>query len=292
MASGYSRLGGDDAGGGRRGGRGGGQRSYGTNDPDVGFAPSEGNSTEFFQLCDKITTHLFTINGAVTTLERSLKQVGTSGDNQALRDRITKTNSSAGGSVQDVAVLLRALQPLTRGNKQRRIQTERLQNEFQTAATRFSEIQKKMVNTLRTARLPADMVAVEQDAAAATTEEMIAREQKRQAQLKEIEDLEFETAMQSEREERMRAIEVDIIDINEIMRDLSAMVTAQGEVIDSIEDNVETAHGNVEEGREQLLKASTYQSKYRRRVCILILILIIILAIVGIIIGIHYASNN
>lgn len=44
-----------------------------------------------------------------------------------------------------------------------------------------------MVNTLRTARLPADMVAVEQDAAAATTEEMIAREQKRQAQLKEIE---------------------------------------------------------------------------------------------------------
>lgn len=228
----------------------------------------------------------------MTTLERSLKQVGTSGDNQALRDRITKTNSSAGGSVQDVAVLLRALQPLTRGNKQRRIQTERLQNEFQTAATRFSEIQKKMVNTLRTARLPADMVAVEQDATAATTEEMIAREQKRQAQLKEIEDLEFETAMQSEREERMRAIEVDIIDINEIMRDLSAMVTAQGEVIDSIEDNVETAHGNVEEGREQLLKASTYQSKYRRRVCILILILIIILAIVGIIIGIHYASNN
>ncbi|XP_047486786.1 syntaxin-12-like [Penaeus chinensis] len=292
MASGYSRLGGDDASGGRRGGRGGGQRSYGTNDPDVGFAPSEGNSTEFFQVCDKITTHLFTINGAVTTLERSLKQVGTSGDNQALRDRITKTNSNAGGSVQDVATLLRTLQPLMRGNKQRRIQTERLQNEFQTAATRFSEIQKKMVNTLRTARLPADMVAMEQDAAAATTEEMIAREQKRQAQLKEIEDLEFETAMQSEREERMRAIEVDIIDINEIMRDLSSMVTAQGEVIDSIEDNVETAHGNVEEGREQLLKASTYQSKYRRRVCILILILIIILAIVGIIIGIHFATKN
>lgn len=54
MASGYSRLGGDDAGGGRRGGRGGGQRSYGTNDPDVGFAPSEGNSTEFFQVMKSV----------------------------------------------------------------------------------------------------------------------------------------------------------------------------------------------------------------------------------------------
>lgn len=43
-----------------------------------------------------------------------------------------------------------------------------------------------MVNLLRTARLPADMVAIEQDTAAASTEEMIAREQKKQAQLKEI----------------------------------------------------------------------------------------------------------
>lgn len=44
-------------------------------------------------------------------------------------------------------------------------------------------------------------------------------------------DLEFETAMNLEREERVKQLEVDIIDINEIMRDLSSMVTAQGDVV-------------------------------------------------------------
>lgn len=44
-------------------------------------------------------------------------------------------------------------------------------------------------------------------------------------------DLEFETAMHLEREQRVKQLESDIIDINEIMRDLSSMVTAQGDVV-------------------------------------------------------------
>lgn len=43
--------------------------------------------------------------------------------------------------------------------------------------------------------------------------------------------MEFETAMHLEREQRVKQLESDIIDINEIMRDLSSMVTAQGEVV-------------------------------------------------------------
>lgn len=42
-----------------------------------------------------------------------------------------------------------------------------------------------MVNTLRTARLPADMVAVEQDTAS-TTDTLIVAEQQRLAKMKEI----------------------------------------------------------------------------------------------------------
>lgn len=63
--------------------------------------------------------------------------------------------------------------------------------------------------------------------------------------------MEFETAMQSEREERMRAIEVDIIDINEIMRDLSAMVTAQGEVIGKLLGDYRSTPGFVN-GRDEI----------------------------------------
>ncbi|KAK7078473.1 Syntaxin-7 [Halocaridina rubra] len=261
--------------------------SYGTNDPDVGFAPQSSNP-DFFQLCDKITTCLFTINNSASSLDRMLKQVGTSTDNQQLRNRITHINSTSGKAVQDATAYFRALQPTVRGDKERRVRSERLQTEFQAAATRFSDIQKKMMNIMRTAPLPKDMVAVEQDAEAAATEEIIRREQMLADKKKEIKDLEFETAMQLEREQSIRQLETDIIDINEVMRDLSAMVTSQGEIIDSIEDNVESAHGHVEEGREQLIKAAAYQNKSRRRLCCCIALLVIVLLIIGIIIAVKY----
>ncbi|XP_064105058.1 t-SNARE domain-containing protein 1-like [Macrobrachium nipponense] len=164
----------------------------------------------------------------------------------------TQVNSIAGKAVQDTTDLLRELQPLARGNKERRVRADRLKTEFEATATRFSEVQKKMMVTMRTARLPADMVAVEQDASA-SSEELIRREQMLQSKKKEIQDLEFETAMQLEREQRVHQLESDIIDINEIMRDLSAMVHTQGEMVDSIEQNVENCTwSSVEEGVKNL----------------------------------------
>ena len=55
------------------------------------------------------------------------------------------------------------------------------------------------------------------------------------------------------------------MDVNEIFRDLGAMIHEQGEQIDTIEANVERAATHVEEGREQLTKAATYQVSHMFR---------------------------
>ena len=49
------------------------------------------------------------------------------------------------------------------------------------------------------------------------------------------------------------------MDVNQIFKDLATMVHEQGEVIDSIEANVESSHMNVGQGVQQLAKASDYQ---------------------------------
>lgn len=49
--------------------------------------------------------------------------------------------------------------------------------------------------------------------------------------------------------------------MNEIFRDLGAMVHEQGEQIDTIEANVEKACTDVEQGTGQLQKAAIYQVK-------------------------------
>ena len=51
--------------------------------------------------------------------------------------------------------------------------------------------------------------------------------------------------------------------MNTIFKDLATMVHEQGEMVDSIEANVETTSVRVHEGTEQLRQAETY--KVRRK---------------------------
>lgn len=77
----------------------------------------------------------------------------------------------------------------------------------------------------------------------------------------------------------------NISDINQIFKDLGALVYDQGEVIDSIEASVERTEVSVSEGASQVRQASIYQTKLRKKKCILVLIAAVVLSIlIGIII--------
>ncbi|MEE6523538.1 hypothetical protein FKM82_022490, partial [Ascaphus truei] len=84
--------------------------------------------------------------------------------------------------------------------------------------------------------------------------------------------------------------QADILDVNQIFKDLAVMIHDQGEMIDSIEANVESAEVHVERGTEQLQSASYYQKKSRKKICILMLALAIAAGILGIIIWISVKS--
>nr|CAD7427972.1 unnamed protein product [Timema monikensis] len=65
-----------------------------------------------------------------------------------------------------------------------------------------------------------------------------------------------------EQEQGIRQLESDISDVNQIFKELGAMVHEQGEVIDSIEAHVEKTEVFVSEGNTQLRQASTYQVRH------------------------------
>lgn len=57
------------------------------------------------------------------------------------------------------------------------------------------------------------------------------RQQQLQKQKLLRENLEFEQGMLVEREQRVQQIEADVLDVNEIMRDLATLINQQGEQI-------------------------------------------------------------
>ena len=58
--------------------------------------------------------------------------------------------------------------------------------------------------------------------------------EERHDKLQMLKQVEFEQEMLLEREQRVRQIESDIIDVNQIMKELSAMVQEQGENISEL----------------------------------------------------------
>ena len=61
-----------------------------------------------------------------------------------------------------------------------------------------------------------------------------------------------------EREQSIKKIETDIVDVNQIFKDIAKIVHEHNEVIDSIEANVETATIHVNEGAQQIARAREY----------------------------------
>ena len=70
-----------------------------------------------------------------------------------------------------------------------------------------------------------------------------------------------------ERENCIKQIERDLMDINGLMYDINMLVNTQGEMVDNIEDNVNKAETNTESGVKQLEKAGKFQKKIKKFIC-------------------------
>jgi len=89
-----------------------------------------------------------------------------------------------------------------------------------------------------------------------------------------IEDTLLEIA---ERREAVKEIEKKLLELYQIFIDLSALVEAQGEVLDNIEVQVSKSVDYVESGTAALTKAKEYQKKSRKLMCCSAIILLVIL---------------
>ncbi|KAG1676782.1 Syntaxin-7 [Nymphon striatum] len=259
--------------------------SYGATNPRYGVMPINemqppGNG-DFYQLCDGVSSNIFAVNNSASTLEKALKQVGSPNDSGNLRDKIHDTQQITNSTISGTTRSLKTLSSYaSNGDRQQRLHIERLRNEFQETVKRYSNLQKKVAEKIKSHYLSAKPKSDTAGAGATwgeaveddddDSQQLLVQEQKQlvlhvltqiQAQQQEIE---FDAAMIAERESRVRQIEADILDVNQIFRDLGTMVHEQGEIINSIEGNIEVASHEVNSGREQLHKASQYQFEILR----------------------------
>jgi len=236
--------------------------------------------TEFQRLAQNIGTNIQKILQNVSSMQRMITQIGTPQDNSQLQNQLHQIQHYTGQLAKDSSKQLKelnnyppeeALDP-----RQWKLQRERLQADFTKALDNFQRAQrsaaqkeKDAIKKYRVSQPPGEdnnLIDIEGGQGQSKTQLMLEEEQN-------LEQLQ-------ERERAVRQLEADIGDVNQIFKDLAAMVHDQGEMVDSIEANVETASIRVNEGTDQLRQAERYQNKARRKKIILAIIGAIVLAII------------
>lgn len=147
-------------------------------------------------------------------------------------------------------------------------------SEFQSLQRQALEKQKASVTAARTAIDPASS-----DSHATPSSPQQLQEQEL-ARLAPQEEVDFQEALIIEREEEIRNIEQGVGDLNVLFQQVAQIVSEQGEVLDTIADNVENVRDDTRGADRELRSAARYQKNARSKACCLLLVLAVIFTIV------------
>lgn len=172
--------------------------------------------------------------------------------------------------------------------RQRKMQRERLTDEFTSCLNSFQAAQrsaahkeKEQVNKAKAQVYGDPFAGLKKDKQLIELQDStMSRQEQQQMQMQE----EAELRALQEQELAIRQLETDINDVNQIFKELGTLVHEQGEIVDSIEANVERTENYVSQGAQQLFEAANYKNKIRRKKVYIGLILAVILTVIIIII--------
>ncbi|GFN87132.1 syntaxin-12-like [Plakobranchus ocellatus] len=272
--------------------------SYGKGNIDP-FAPYQGGDSrsdggsDFSKLARDIGANIQKMTQNVSQIQKLVSQIGTPQDSDENRQRVHVTthytNQLAKETTQHLKTLAHLPQPSSPSDqRQHKMQRELLTDQFSNVLKNFQTVQRTAAEkeraSVQRARAHSGLESSPFHDDPIMDNSMSGQGFSQTRQVLQMEqDVDLE--MIKEREDAIKKLESDIMDVNQIFKDLGMLVHEQGEVLDSIEANIDNSQLAVEEGTKQLSKARDYQSKARRKKCCILIIVLVVLAVLGLIIG-------
>ncbi|KAL8216755.1 hypothetical protein R6Q57_023592 [Mikania cordata] len=242
-----------------------------------------------------IASGIFQINTAVSTFQRLVNTLGTPKDTPELRDKLHKTRLHIGQLVKDTSEKLKQASETDHRaeiSATKKITDAKLAKDFQAVLKEFQKAQRLAAERetaytpfVPKSVLPSSYEASEIDVSSDRSQEQHALllESRRQEVLLLDNEIAFNEAIIEEREQGIQEIQNQIVEVNEIFKDLAVLVHEQGTMIDDIGSNIENSHAATAQARTHLAKASKTQRANSSMTCLLLVIVGIVLCIVIII---------
>lgn len=245
------------------------------------------DTPDFQRLTQLISTNIQKITSNVTQMQNLQAQITSKPKHLDLQDRFHRMQHQSHLLAKETGQSIKELNQHTPSNpsdqRLHKIRKERLLNDFTKVLNSFQNLQRKeRIIEGKQAVIPGDQNPFE-----APKEEHDTSETQQEQAVLQIDGTQADLDVMQDRENSVRQLESDIADVNNIFKDLALIVHEQGDTIDTIEANTETAAVNVEQGTDELRQASVYNIKARKKklclcgtLAIIIVIIIIVLAVV------------
>lgn len=163
---------------------------------------------------------------------------------------------------------------------------QKLSREFQSSLSEFQSLQRtaldKQKASVTAARSVIDATDPSHSAHPLLDEPQLLQQQQEQelTHLAPQSEVDFQDALILEREEEIRNIEQGVGDLNVLFQQVAQIVSEQGEMLDTIANNVENVRDDTAGADRELRSAARYQKNARGKACCLLLILSVILTII------------
>ncbi|XP_021952434.1 syntaxin-7 isoform X1 [Folsomia candida] len=245
------------------------------------------STTDFHRMAQAIASNIQKITQNVASITRMVGQIGSSVHDSSpeLRSQLHKITHYTGQLAKDTNGELKELNKFNLNDqRQLKLQREKLTSDFSAVLNSFQNIQRTAAQKEKESLKASSSTKVpflEGPNQQATNQQHGQRQQ--QMLFQDLQEDEQEVEQLRLREQAIRQLESDILDVNQIFKELATMVYDQGEVVDSIESHVESAQIEVSQGASQLERAHTYQNQARRKqlciICTCIGVLIVFILI-------------
>ncbi|KAK5076440.1 SNAP receptor [Lithohypha guttulata] len=233
---------------------------------------------EFQRFTENLSTRLFELVSNVSRLSNEIAKLGTSRDTERVRERVHNLLEETRDGFKDVGEGIKKAQSWEDLNAAQKYTNQKLSREFSTALTEFQVVQRRALEKERQSKAALEDASGTVQSPSGEGQQQL--QQMDQPQLAEQSEVDFQENLIIEREGEIRQIEQSVGELNELFRDVAHIVREQGDMLDTIDVNVENTLQDTRGADVELRSASRYQKQARNKACCLLLILAIVLVIV------------
>ncbi|KAI0384650.1 t-SNARE [Hypomontagnella monticulosa] len=236
---------------------------------------------EFSQLSQGLMQKLFHLQGNILNLKSDIGFLGTRRDNPRLRERVHTTIEESTEQFKEVGEGVKKIQTWEEPTPTQKYSQQKLSREFKSALGEFQALQRTAIEKQRASVTSAKAALDHEGAAEGHAEgEQLQLQQQEQVHLAPQDEVDFQEALITEREEEIRQIEEGVGDLNVLFQQVAQIVGEQGEQLETIESNAVNVRDDTRGADYELRSAARYQKNARSKACCLLLILAVIMAIV------------